>query len=159
MKSLIPKRLVHRDTTNTPTLFHSPFGMDHGQLFDRFFQDVWGGRSEETLAMTSGAMDVVEMEDALRISVEVPGIDPAELEVSLTGRVLTLSAEKRDEHVEESENRTYSERRFGTFRRSIKLPCDVDPGGVQAQHKHGVVTVTLKKSDAVRPKRIEVDIA
>jgi len=155
MRSLVPT--TRTDDTGTyagAPLQRLAWGPD--RLFDRLLGDFWGGAPTPPEA-AYGALDVVELDDTIRVSVEVPGIDPKDLEVHLTGQVLTLSAEKRDEHHEESAQRTYSERRYGSFLRAIKLPSSVDAERVSAEHRNGVVTVTLQKSDAVRSKRIEVD--
>ena len=111
--------------------------------------------------MSSGGMflDVSETDDEVQVRAEVPGIEPKDLDISLAGDVLTLSGEKVDEHRSEKESRYYSERHFGSFRRAVKLPCLVDPDHVEAKHRNGVVTVTLRKAVAVRPKRIKVKSA
>jgi HSP20 family protein len=86
----------------------------------------------------------------------VPGIEPEKLDVQLEGDVLTLRGEKLDTGASEEGKRTWSERRWGSFARSVQLSCAVDAESVRAEHKHGVVTITLRKADAVRPRRIEV---
>ncbi len=77
---------------------------------------------------------------------------------SLVGDILTLAGEKVDENETQDGRSYYSERHFGTFQRAIKLPRPVDTDKVEADHRNGVVTITLRKSDAVRPKRIKVKV-
>lgn len=156
MRSLvpIPTNGTQSASPRIATARRLPWGGD--DLLERVLEDFRGAGQSMRIRADGAPLDVIELDDSIRISVEVPGIDPADLEVRLTGQVLTLAAEKRDAHAAEASYRTYSERRFGAFRRSIELPCAVDADQVTAEHRHGVVTVTLKKSDAVRPKRIEV---
>lgn len=125
---------------------------DWDRMFDRFFDDVWAPRVEPS----NLPLDVTETDDEIRIRAEVPGIDPENLEIQLSGEVLTLAGSKLDEEESSKEGRSYSERVFGSFQRALQLPCPVDPDKVKAQHKHGVVTITLQKAEAVRPKRIQV---
>ena len=153
MRSLVP---THTNGTHAARVA-GPIAWDTDRLFDRLIGDFWGA-GPTTAARPSGApLDIIELDDSIRVSVEVPGIEPSDLDVSLTGQVLTLSAEKRDDSNEESGARTYSERQFGQFRRSIELPCPVEAGSAKAEHENGVITVMLQKSDAVRPKRISVE--
>lgn len=126
---------------------------DWDNLFDRFFQDAWSPVAETARSLP---LDVTETDDEIRVRAEVPGIAPEELEIQLSGDVLTLSGTKVDEETTREEGRTYSERVFGSYHRALQLPCPVDPDKVQAKHKHGVVTITLQKAETVRPKRIQV---
>ena len=100
-------------------------------------------------------IDVRETADEVVVRAEVPGIDPKELDVQLVGDVLTLSGEKKDER-EASESLAYSERRYGAFRRALRLAIPVEADTVRAEHRHGVVTITLRKAESTRPRRIQV---
>lgn len=154
MRSLVPSK-ANGVIDSGASLRTLPWEPD--RLFDRLIGDFWGHPSSR---LPGGApLEIVEQDDVLRVAVEVPGIDPNELEISLTGQVLTLAAEKRDDLDEASGRRTYTERQFGSFRRSIELPCPVDADKVTAEHRFGVVTITLHKSDAVRPRKIAVKMA
>lgn len=101
-------------------------------------------------------VEVRETADELIVRAEVPGIDPKDLDIRLTGDVLVLSGEKKDERDENQEGALYSERRYGTFRRALRLAAPIDAEKVRAEHKNGVVTITLAKAESVRPRRIEV---
>lgn len=126
---------------------------DMDRVFDRFFDDAW---SLDGFEPDQLRIELYESDEAIRITAEVPGIDPGDLDISLQGQVLTLSGEKKVQAEGERENRTYSERRYGAFRRAIQLPCPVEVDDVQAEHRNGIVTITLRKSEAVRPKRIAI---
>ena len=101
-------------------------------------------------------IDVRETADEVVVRAEVPGIDPKELDVQLVGDVLTLSGEKKDEREANESGLAYSERRYGTFRRALRLAIPVEADTVRAEHKHGVVTITLRKAESTRPRRIQV---
>lgn len=159
MNNLIPwKRTENRQNGSTQMAPMPQMRWDWDRLFDRFWDDAWGMSS--TGASNGMPLDIAEDDDQIRVRAEVPGVDPAHLDISLSGELLTLSGEKSDE--DESLNggsRRYSERHFGHFERAVKLPCAVDPDKVTAKHRNGVVTITLQKADAVRPKRIQIKSA
>jgi HSP20 family protein len=79
------------------------------------------------------SIDVTETDKEVRIRAELPRVDEKEVEVSLHDDLLTLRAEKRQERKEEREGVHFSERAFGTFQRSLRLPFDADPDQVQAR--------------------------
>jgi HSP20 family protein len=102
------------------------------------------------------ALDVTETNDAYHIDIEVPGMRPEDINVTVDQGMLTVSGERRSE--EEKDDRSYHrvERRYGSFRRSISLPRDVDATRVQASYDKGVLRLEIPKSEASQPKRIEV---
>lgn len=159
MTSLIPWKRIegprNGDLRVTPV---SQMRWDWDRMFDRILDDVWTPPANSTLGPP---LDVHETDEFLCVEAEVPGMDPDKLDISLTGDILALSGEKVDEsEFDKAESngriRHYSERRYGSFQRSIKLPCPVDPERVSAEHRNGVVTITLQKASTVRPKRIAV---
>lgn len=102
------------------------------------------------------ALDVTESNDAYHIDVEVPGVDPENINVTVDQGMLTVSGERRSE--EEKSDRSYHrvERRYGAFRRSISLPRDVDAGHIQASYDNGVLRLQVPKTESSQPRRIEV---
>ena len=157
MTRLMPwKRTDTRAGGNTQMAPVSRMRWDWDRLFDRFLDDVWSsssmGPSHDML------LDLCETDEHVRVRAEVPGIDPDDLRINLMGDVLSLSGRKVDDD-ESERGRYYSERRFGSFERTVRLPCAVDPDRVSAEHRNGVVTITLQKSESVRPKRIAVKTA
>ena len=128
-------------------------------MVERFFAEPWSGWTADGGAgprALSAPVDLSETEDELVVRAELPGVAPEDLELTLEGDVLTFSGEKKDEHEERRGGAFRRERRFGSFRRSVQLPGFVDTQDVQAEHRDGVVTVRLKKSERARPRRIEV---
>ena len=101
------------------------------------------------------AVDVVEREDAIRLAVEVPGVDPAALDVTVNDRVLTVSGERRLARPEGA-TAYRLERRYGRFARSLTLPRTVDAERIAARYEHGVLHLELPKRPEAQPRRIAV---
>jgi HSP20 family protein len=105
-------------------------------------------------------MDVSETDKELRIQAELPGVSENDIDVSLHEDVLTIRAEKKQERKEEREGVHFSERAFGTFQRSLRLPFQVNPDQVQARFANGVLSVTLPKTQPQeRSRRIQIQSA
>ncbi len=107
------------------------------------------------------AIDLSEDEKAYKISAELPGIDAKDIDVSVTGDMLVLKGEKRQEKEEKDKNYHFSERTYGSFQRAFELPSSVDRNKVAADFSKGVLTITLPKTaEAQKPvKKIEVKSA
>jgi HSP20 family protein len=97
-------------------------------------------------------VDLSETDKAYEITAELPGVEEKEVELSLQERVLTLSGEKRSEKEEEKKGYHLSERSYGSFRRSFRLPDDVDEDKIQAAFEKGVMHVTLPKKAGAKAK-------
>ena len=123
-------------------------------MFDRFWAD-W-----RMPALAEGAwapvLDVDEREDAILVSVEVPGMKPEEIDLSVHGNLLTVSGEKKESAEKKEKGYYRSERRYGSFRRDITLPADVDAEKVDAVCRDGVLTITLPKVEHAKIKTIKV---
>jgi HSP20 family protein len=105
------------------------------------------------------SVDVIERADAYMISAELPGVDPASVEITFESNTLTLSGTKQPSLVpqENEELRVYSaERLSGTFERAVRLPEYVEGDKIEATFQHGVLTITVPKAQAARPRRIEI---
>jgi HSP20 family protein len=102
------------------------------------------------------ALDIVEQEQELVIQAAVPGYKPEQIDVSVQGDVLTLSASMNDERERKEENFYLRERQTGSFRRSVRLPAPVNSDEATAEYDNGVLTLRLPKSSEATPKRIKV---
>lgn len=91
-------------------------------------------------------LEMVETPDGLRVTAEIPGLDKDDCSIELSGRYLTIRAEKNLCRDTRREGVSYSECRYGSFRRTIELPCEVDDGQVSAHLQHGVLTVRLPRA-------------
>ena len=127
-------------------------------LFNRFFGNAWPWRLDQGDSTPTWRPAVESYTDngTLCIRVALPGVDPKDLDIQLEGDVLVISGEKKDAHDQEQGTLTYSERRYGSFRRALRLSSPIEPDKVRAEHRNGVVTITLTKAESVRPKRIQV---
>jgi HSP20 family protein len=103
-------------------------------------------------------VDVVENENELTLRLDLPGVDLQAIDIQLTGETLTLRGERRFER-REGEGYVHMERPYGTFQRSFNLSVPVQPDGVRADYKDGVLTVTLPKQEAVKPRKIQIQTA
>ncbi|KAA5539056.1 Hsp20/alpha crystallin family protein [Roseiconus nitratireducens] len=125
---------------------------------DRLFGRRGGGPGRQVAGSQFPALNVWEDEDHLYAEAELPGFDEESLEIYVVGNQLTLKGSRRPpEHQGGTWHR--QERGYGKFGRSIELPGDVDSDKVSAEYKNGILTVTLPKSEAVKPKRIQVKSA
>jgi len=123
------------------------------QLFDQFFHDPWGTMFRGTGHL---AVDVTESGQDVTVTAELPGVDPKDVEINVSGNTLTISGEKKQECEQKERNYYYMERSFGRFHRAIDLPNSVDPDKVDAVYKNGTLTITLAKRPEAMPKKIEV---
>jgi HSP20 family protein len=115
------------------------------RLLNRFLE----GRLEEepsAAAEWAPSMDVSETKDSLIAKVEVPGMDPKDIQISLQENLLTIKGEKRQEQKEKQEHYHRAERTYGMFARSVRLPVTVDGSNVAASFKNGLLTITLPKT-------------
>lgn len=125
---------------------------------DMLGDSVWGWptRRETTWAPS---VDVVENKDAYVLHAELPGLEKKDINVSVEDGVLTISGERKFEGKDEKDdNYRYYERRYGSFSRTFKLPEHVDAAKIKANHKNGVLELTLPKTEAAKPRQIEVKI-
>ena len=133
------------------SLFHFP--MTFGDA-DRFFDEWMPSLKEEGRWMP--AFDISETEEHILVKADLPGMDAKDLDISITENVLTVKGEKKEEHEEKKEHYHRMERRVGSFCRSFMLPGEVESDGVEAEYKDGVLHLTIPKSEAAKPKKIEV---
>src|ERR1700739_1189647 len=151
--------------TTLPDVWQS-FRSEMDRLVDRFgggfgfpslrrmFDVEPGWRSSFTFS--APAIDMSEDEKAYKISAELPGIDAKDIDVSISGDMLVLKGEKRQEKEEKDKNYHFSERSYGSFQRAFELPKSVDRNKVAADFSKGVLTITLPKTVEAQqpPKKI-----
>ena len=131
------------------------FEVDIDRLFERFFEP----RPYKRIIRSSEwmpAMDVSETDKEILINAEIPGMEAKDLDISLSGRILTLKGERKNEHEEKDVNIHRVERSYGTFTRSFELPAEIDPDKVEADYKDGILKIKLTKSEAQKTKKIEI---
>ncbi|HEX3625438.1 MAG TPA: Hsp20/alpha crystallin family protein [Verrucomicrobiae bacterium] len=124
---------------------------------DRLFEAPLA-RTAEFLGWTP-AFDVYEEKDNYVVKAELPGMKREEINVSIQGRDLVISGERKSETKSQESEVHRAERYFGKFQRAVSLPVAVSAQGVQAEYKDGVLTVTLPKSEESKAKQIEVKVS
>ena len=102
--------------------------------------------------------DVVETADGVEVTVELPGMEQNDVEVSLTGDTLTIKGEKKVERQDEKKGYYVSERAYGSVYRTIPLPSGVDTEKADASFKNGVLTVKIPHSPEARAKVKRIDV-
>ena len=133
--------------------FGSPFGRRRGPLRAmRRLREGWTFEAPD--------VDIGDKDDAIEVRAELPGMDEKDIDVQLSNRMLTIKGEKKDEREEgEKDSRYYlSERRYGSFERSFRLPEGVDTDKVEANFKNGVLVVNIAKSPELQEKTKKIEV-
>lgn len=126
-------------------------------LFEEFFTPISDGGRLGNL-MRAPVADVIESEDEIRVTLELPGIRTEDIDVDIENNVLTISGEKQEERSEGDKRSTWhlTERRYGHFSRSFVLPRDVEADKIRANFENGILTVQIPKSERARRRKISV---
>ncbi|HSJ14719.1 MAG TPA: Hsp20/alpha crystallin family protein [Longimicrobiales bacterium] len=140
-----------RGTAATP--FEALYGVR--RQLDRLFDEFSTGADDTGWSMPA---EVVETQDELRFHMEVPGLRPEDIELTVENGILTVAGEKKLERREGETDDNYRlvERRYGRYSRSFRLPSTVAPDRVQASCENGVLTIRLPKAEEAKPRRIQV---
>jgi len=128
---------------------------------NRLFDDRgsrWPWRSTQDLSSWAPAVDIYEDAEQLRVSAELAGIDPKDVDIRIEDGVMSLSGERKLEKEEKKDNYHRIETRYGSFSRSFSLPNYVDTDKVRAEFKNGVLNVYLPKREESKPKQIKVKV-
>jgi HSP20 family protein len=129
------------------------------EAMDRLFEESFV-RPRGVLAPVEGAvtlaLDVFESDDDVTVRASIPGVNPDDIDISVTGDVLTIKGETSEEREEKQGNYHLRERRYGAFQRSVNLPAPVNTDKAEAEFKNGVLTLTLPKVEEVKPKSIKI---
>lgn len=132
---------------------------DFSELVRRLWENPWRA-SLHDLWPLSGAwgprMDMTESDEQVALRFELPGVRPEDVDITVAAGMLTIRGEKRDQHEERRGNAVYSERSFGSFGRTVRLPSTADPDKVDAVYRDGVLTVTVGKRPEAKGRRVKV---
>jgi HSP20 family protein len=125
---------------------------DLDRMFDDVFNNLGGGLrgSDADWRSVTPTIDVAEDDKQVVVTAELPELDEKDLEVTLSGDVLTIRGEKRAEQEESKGGATHIDRRFGSFARSIRLPFEVRDEKVDARYDKGVLTIRVPKPPEAR---------
>jgi HSP20 family protein len=134
----------------------SSFRSEMERLWNRFLGETPFGRT-----FTEGwlpPVDVSEAKDKVFVKAELPGLEAKDVDVSISGDVLTIKGEKKKEEEEKDEDHYCCERYYGSFQRSFRLPVNVQADRVEATFDKGVLRVTLPKAEEAKKKEIEIKV-
>ena len=129
------------------------FHNDIDDLFNSFFN---GFDAPLTGRRAFPAVDVADQENAVVVRAEIPGCAADDIDISIHNDVLTISGEKKQTVEHKEQGYYHVESAYGSFRRDIRLPSDVDSEKVEATTENGVLTVTLPKAEKAKPIKVQI---
>jgi HSP20 family protein len=140
--------------------YRDPAGFFGLQRLNRILDEAFGSAFPEQGNVITSTLfaptDVSEDENALQLSMELPGVDPNDVRLSLENNVLTIRGEKRQQIDENNERVHRFERIYGVFERTFVLPNTVDADKIEARFENGVLLVRIPKAERARPREIRV---
>ena len=170
MAETATKLPVTRETAVAPRGPFRSLRREIDRLFEDFDRDFWGFPIRRSLFdiepswqrelgwSAAPAVDVTENDNAYEITAELPGMDEKNIDVKLADGSLMIKGEKAEEKEEKAKDYHVHERRFGSFERCFSLPDGVDTDKIEASFKKGVLTVTLPKKEAAKPRQVKVEV-
>lgn len=128
--------------------------------FDRLMDDLWSGLGVAPMPLAPAAaaerfhpqFDAVELGDEYRVTAELPGVDPANVEITVENGVLSVKGHRQYENERQPEGGAQRVSERGRFERRIRFPGDIVENEVKATHRHGVLTVTVPKPREAKPE-------
>ncbi len=138
-----------------------PFGesITLRRSMDRLFEDVFTRRLRTAAPLVwQPAVEIFETENEVVVKAELPGIDPKNVNVTVTAEGLTIKGEAKSEQEEKGRNYYRRELRYGTYERTIPLSAEVKSDETRAAFRHGILEVTVPKAERVRPKTVKVEV-
>ena len=130
---------------------------DMDRLFNRLWDD-FGVPLFPRQVRQLPSLDLSETEDTVILKAEVPGINPDDLEISITENILTIRGEMKQEIVDDGEDYHRMERRYGSFSRNVHLPCKISIDEVDAVYRKGVLTIVMPKCKDEGPRDIRIQV-
>jgi HSP20 family protein len=128
---------------------------------NKLFDDFLGRplmRTEWSEGVWNPSVDISETKDNVLIKAEMPGLNKEDVKISMQDNMLTLTGEKKQEKEEKETNYHRIERSYGAFSRSFSLPTSVKSDKIRATYKDGILSITLPKTEEVKPKEIPISI-
>lgn len=134
-----------------------PFGTLQREV-NRVFDEVFRGVGSAAAVSFAPSIDVHETEAGLEVTAELPGMSEQDIQLSLEGDLMTIAGEKKSERREEKGGARLTERSYGSFRRSFRLPFAPEQDKVTAQFDKGVLTVALPRPPQQAPASNRIPI-
>lgn len=138
-------------------LYRWPAGtvQDRVERLQNEIQRLFSGITERP-ARVYPAINIWTTDEEVLVTSELPGINTKDLDITVTGRTLTLKGTRNDDEAKENECYHRRECRYGNFVRAIELPYEVDAVKVNAKLDKGILSVTLQRAEAFKPKKIQI---
>ena len=128
------------------------------QQLDKVFDQLATTRDNSEVAWMP-ALELADAGDNFVLKAQLPGIAPKDVDVQVTREAISISGERRYENTEEKPGYVRSEFRYGKFHRVLPLPAHIQNDSVQAEYKHGILTLTLPKVTEARNKVVKINLA
>lgn len=126
------------------------------EAMDRLFDDAFTRPISMTGSLSAPAIDMYQTDEELVVKAAVPGVKADEVQINVTGDVLSIKGETKSSDETREKAWHIREQRWGSFERRIMLPTEVVADKAKAEFENGILTITLPKAEEVRPKSITV---
>lgn len=139
------------------------FSTLHNEI-DRVFDQFGNGGHWPFSTFSTGdgkhslQLDVSETDDEIEVTADLPGVEQDDVSVNLAGEMLTIKGEKKTEKESTEKDMHMIERSYGSYERTIRLPCEVDDANVSAEMKKGVLKIRLPKSPETKAKTRKIKV-
>jgi HSP20 family protein len=163
MSDLMLAPAKSKQETGLVEQFVEPFARLRNEI-DRVFEDIparfpaFAIPSRLTALLPTPAVEMTETDKAYKVSVEVPGIAPKDIEVEVEKGLLVIKGEKKEEREEKERHFARSERSYGAFERRISLPADAELDKIAAKTADGVLKITIPRDKKAAPARRKIEI-
>ena len=126
------------------------------EAMDRLFDDAFTRPLTLRDGWSAPAIDMYQTDDEIVVKASLPGVKADEVQINITGEILTLKGETKQVDEKKEQAWHMREQRWGTFERSIALPTEVVADNARAEFENGILTITLPKAEEVKPKIINI---
>ena len=127
---------------------------------DRMFERLWGEfglSSLPTAVREFPAIDLTETKDSLIINAEIPGINPEDINIDITENTLSIRGEIKQDRVSNKEGFVRTERRYGSFSKTLNLPCRIVVDDVRATYREGMLNVSMPKFKQRKTRAVKIE--
>ena len=135
-----------------------PFASAINQVFDDFIPGFFG-RTDTPTVNFRPSVDIVEQEHQIIVKADMPGLEKGNIKVTVDDGLLTIEGTRNETRKETDKGYVRNERFVGTFSRSFNLPAWADASKIAADYKNGVLEVTIPKTEAAKPKEIDIKVS
>jgi HSP20 family protein len=133
------------------------FNNEFQRLFDRFFDHDNDIKTAVSNFDWTPSVDVVEKDKCYLLKVDLPGVDPKDVDITAEDGMLSIRGERHQEKTEDKNGQRLTESNYGSFYRSFSLPNGVGMDDIKANSKHGVIEIEIPKAKTAAPKKIQIN--